>query len=1688
MDRGAVAEDDQAVPLASCSTWTDNSGTPVEEIPAKCKPTDFTICIICQEEPMKYKLSKPRDLSSYETFLQSVNKRSEFGNPDFVKISHRFVGLTAAHLLSKGAQWHRNCYSDATNKSNTERDERKYHPSNTVERTRTKCAGRPSDIRLTRSVCPMFDRNECFFCQGKDVSKVDEVRHACQSESVAKSIQDIIHNSDNDSWKVQLADIIAEGDFLARDIVYHSSCKVTYWRKYVQGPKRSSTGNEGEYAALLSAEIEFYDELLESIESGEYVTTVDAETLYRNMMRDHGVDHKSITRRTVVKKISDNMPNIVLAPNKGNLPGIFHSKKAGREALDTANIARDIKGDLNAIFKCAKIIRGVISNSRKETPWSFTGSLGSSSQGDVPLELMMMNRWILQGSKAATTESRDHVLQKSCTVISQTMMQEFKSRRQMAHKPKSESAASLFRRRLESPFAVGLSLWMYHNLRSQKAITVLSNMCTGISYSRVTHVCSQIANAVLENINANGVFVPYGIVKGRAIRASADNVDKKVDTYDGKNSFHAMASSVYQPTCDGETLVEALDLYKVSPGALVDVPVTCIQLIPCDVTGNPKPRTSPCYMSYRVGFHEAHYEKSLKHDIAWMMARYLNRSSQCPLSVSSQQTDVGLSGMTTIPADTIAINDSDQLPDLACDTTSDIDDQQTTVVDDSTPSTMTETEKGPGEQPVSSMETNQRIPVWSAYNSISTQQTSLTIDKSYSLPIINAPAHEWPTLVTTLDQLSRLNDLVSGGDKLVVTFDMDLYKRVLRLEHLDSRYKDKLMVCPGAFHTSLCALRCLGRTIEGSGIDDAWLEADMYSSVTVNQIINGNHYSRAVEAHEITLQVFFDLWLEAFFTEKPAVRAALEDSVQQLSSACESKQGVHEAHMALLVTIESLNLNKQLADFDARHCGHPMFQWARMYMRQVMTLLQFHRSTRQGDWFLHLSSLEKLCMYFFAYDRLDYAQNTPEYVARMYQLQTVDPDIWNRFLSGEFTVNSSNTIPFTRLGVDQAQEQENKTLKGQGAINGITQSPATLLKFCMCAPELARIANETEKMIGMPNLNRTVHHRLNQPTVRRQEQAIANLTRVLKPCDIFTSDETHMFKLMTKEILPKEIEESILATERRGSTAMNTFVKERICGDTNLWDKMTKCKPLLWNSSTKEIKLQAKSEVLTLRATTGLMSRLLIIARSTRDVDLEDVIGNYEFSITNRTLMTATGSVHPTLDKSEVIAFLENMPDQDAENMGTAELSAHESDHGPAASNKCLIVDGMAVVQELMAVRSFENCLDLSNAYVKLINAKACNYHVSRVVFDNYSITESLKETTRERRRGGKKAPVGYQVNDSTKIKDRNTFLGSNTTKDSLTLYLAQKLIDNAQVDIITATHKDVMSNRSGDITPGVSSQEEADTLMIFHAVEAAKAGYIIHIYSQDTDVLLAALRRVPLLGEDAAMVMGTSDKRRLVMLKPIYNALGENKARALCKWHALTGCDTTGHIRGKSKIACLKAFLTADPSSVAAISALGVGSEPSDETINGCVSFLCSLFCKKGITISQPHILRWSLFKQQGIDKGVEMLPPTSGAWIQHIRRAHCQSAIWEQDLILHPIVPDPLKLGWIKEDNCLVPNLSDIAPAPTTVVELVKCRCGSSKPNATSACTTARCSCLAHGLVCTELCWCEGVDICQNSSPSGD
>ena len=158
----------------------------------------------------------------------------------------------------------------------------------------------------------------------------------------------------------------------------------------------------------------------------------------------------------------------------------------------------------------------------------------------------------------------------------------------------------------------------------------------------------------------------------------------------------------------------------------------------------------------------------------------------------------------------------------------------------------------------------------------------------------------------------------------------------------------------------------------------------------------------------------------------------------------------------------------------------PMYSWIQIYMRQVLALL---------------------------------AEDSPS--------------LWNRLLKGEFAV-TKNPIPFTSIGTDQAQEHDNKILKGEGGLKGITNKPTGLLKYCLAAPVLGRLAMETQEMFGANNTSATHQHHQDPPAkVTRQERSVHILKDVIEPHKVL-SGQGKLHNFMTQKVLREEAQSSIL--------------------------------------------------------------------------------------------------------------------------------------------------------------------------------------------------------------------------------------------------------------------------------------------------------------------------------------------------------------------------------------------------------------------------------------------------------------------------------------------------------------------------------------------------------------------------------
>ena len=107
------------------------------------------------------------------------------------------------------------------------------------------------------------------------------------------------------------------------------------------------------------------------------------------------------------------------------------------------------------------------------------------------------------------------------------------------------------------------------------------------------------------------------------------------------------------------------------------------------------------------------------------------------------------------------------------------------------------------------------------------------------------------------------------------------------------------------------------------------------------------------------------------------------------------------------------------------------------------------------------------------------------------------------------------------------------------------------------------------------------------------------------------------------------------------------------------------------------------------------------------------------------------------------------------------------------------------------------------------------------------------------------------------------------------------------------------------------------------------------------------------------------------------------------------------------------------------------------------------------------------------------QKLPPTERAAHFHSLRVHLQVVLWKR-LTHKDSQLDPEQWGWKLDGTTLTPVMTDMAAAPETLLNFVRCKCKLSSRN---PCGTNACSCRKNDLKCVTACGdCRGEN-CRNA-----
>ena len=114
------------------------------------------------------------------------------------------------------------------------------------------------------------------------------------------------------------------------------------------------------------------------------------------------------------------------------------------------------------------------------------------------------------------------------------------------------------------------------------------------------------------------------------------------------------------------------------------------------------------------------------------------------------------------------------------------------------------------------------------------------------------------------------------------------------------------------------------------------------------------------------------------------------------------------------------------------------------------------------------------------------------------------------------------------IALDRNHEQENAKIKGKGGAVGLTEDPATLRRWLIARPEIARVVNEFETTFLSHKADDVCHHEQVPSIQTAFAKDVRNMLSVMDELgNPFLEDSKDLIALDTKDIMPELVVESV---------------------------------------------------------------------------------------------------------------------------------------------------------------------------------------------------------------------------------------------------------------------------------------------------------------------------------------------------------------------------------------------------------------------------------------------------------------------------------------------------------------------------------------------------------------------------------
>ena len=165
-----------------------------------------------------------------------------------------------------------------------------------------------------------------------------------------------------------------------------------------------------------------------------------------------------------------------------------------------------------------------------------------------------------------------------------------------------------------------------------------------------------------------------------------------------------------------------------------------------------------------------------------------------------------------------------------------------------------------------------------------------------------------------------------------------------------------------------------------------------------------------------------------------------------------------------------------------------------------------------------MESLSELAPYFFALDHKHYARWLSVHFRDMAMIETRHPLMAQEIKNCHFAMHSTGKR-FSAIAIDQAHEQNNKMIKGDGGAICLTEDPSALRRCLVAGPEIGQMLEQLEDSYGGVRTD-TRHHEETEANQKHFLEHVRQMTNATEEKgNPFMEDTKELIVLYGKEIM-----------------------------------------------------------------------------------------------------------------------------------------------------------------------------------------------------------------------------------------------------------------------------------------------------------------------------------------------------------------------------------------------------------------------------------------------------------------------------------------------------------------------------------------------------------------------------------------